>query len=155
MVLIACLVSAGNAILRYGFGGGSNAWLELQWYLFAAVVMLGASHTLSHNAHVRVDVLYGRWSPRTCAWIDLLGFIVFLMPVALLLLAYSWPIFWTAWLNGEMSANAGGLPLWPAKVLLPLGFLLLTLQGLAEIVKRIAYLRGELAMDMHYEKPQQ
>ena len=155
MVLLACVVSAANAMIRYGFAGGSNAWLEVQWYLFAGMVMLGSAYTLSRNGHVRVDVLYGNWKPRTCAWMDLFGFIVFLLPVMTWLLIYSWPMFAGAWASGEVSANAGGLPLWPAKLMLPLGFGLLLLQGIAEIIKRIAYLRGELDMDLHYEKPLQ
>lgn len=155
MVLAACVVSAGNALLRYSIGGGSNAWLEAQWYLFAGMVMLGSAHALRLNAHVRVDVLYGRLSSRNQARIDLFGFIVFLLPVASFLLAYSWPLFASAWMSNEVSASAGGLPLWPAKLMLPLGFALLILQALAEIIKRIAYLRGELAMDLHYEKPLQ
>jgi TRAP-type mannitol/chloroaromatic compound transport system permease small subunit len=155
MVLLACLVSAGNALIRYGFSGGSNAWLEVQWHLFAGMVMLGSAYALSRNGHVRVDVLYGGWKSRTQAWVDIFGFCAFLLPVTLWLLIYTWPMFTTAWLSGEVSANAGGLPLWPAKLMLPLGFGLLALQGVAEIIKRVAYLRGELKMDLHYEKPLQ
>ncbi len=155
MVLAACVISAGNAILRYTGGGGSNAWLEAQWYLFAGMVMLGAAHALRLNAHVRVDVLYGHLSSRNQARIDLLGFILFLLPVAIFLLIHSWPMFAGAWISNEVSASAGGLPLWPAKLMLPLGFALLILQALAEIIKRIAYLRGELEMDLHYDKPLQ
>ena len=155
MVLLACLVSTGNALLRYNFGGGSNAWLEAQWYLFAGMVMLGAAETLRLNGHVRVDVLYGRFSSRTQAKIDLFGLLFFLLPAMSFLLVYSWPLFATAWLSNEVSANAGGLPLWPAKLMLPLGFALLILQGVAEVIKRVAYLRGLLAMDLHYEKPLQ
>jgi TRAP-type mannitol/chloroaromatic compound transport system permease small subunit len=155
MVLAACMVSAGNAILRYTIGGGSNAWLEAQWHLFAGMVMLGGARVLRANAHVRVDVIYGRLSSRNQARIDLAGFVLFLLPVCGFLLAQTWPMFLGAWLSDEVSANAGGLPLWPAKMMLPLGFGLLILQGGAEIIKRIAYLRGELAMDLHYEKPLQ
>lgn len=155
MVLAACLVSAGNALLRYTIGGGSNAWLEAQWHLFAGMVMLGAAHVLRTNGHVRVDVLYSRLSSRNQARIDLTGFVLFLLPVCVYLLAQTWPMFVSAWSSHEVSANAGGLPLWPAKLMLPLGFALLILQGGAEIIKRIAYLRGELAMDVHYEKPLQ
>lgn len=155
MVLLACLISAGNAALRYGFAGGSNAWLEVQWHLFAGMVMLGSAWTLSRNGHVRVDVFYGGWKPRTQAWVDLLGFACFLLPVCLWLLAYTWPMFATAFGSGEVSANAGGLPLWPAKLMLPLGFACLVLQGISEIIKRIAWLRGEIELDLHYEKPLQ
>jgi TRAP-type mannitol/chloroaromatic compound transport system permease small subunit len=155
MVLLACLISATNALIRYGFSGGSNAWLEIQWHLFAGMVMLGSAWTLARNGHVRVDVFYGRWQARTQAWVDLLGFAVFLLPVCLWLLIHTWPLFATAWSSGEISANAGGLPLWPAKLMLPLGFACLLLQGVAEIIKRIAWLRGEIQMDLHYEKPLQ
>lgn len=155
MVLLACLISAVNACIRYGFSGGSNAWLEVQWHLFAGMVMLGSAWVLARNGHVRVDVLYGRWAPRTQAWVDLLGFAVFLLPVCVWLLAHTWPMFATAWSTGEISANAGGLPLWPAKLMLPLGFFCLTLQGIAEIIKRVAWLRGEHDLDLSYEKPQQ
>lgn len=155
MVLFACLISAGNALIRYGFSGGSNAWLEVQWHLFAGMVMLGSAYTLARNGHVRVDVLYGGWKPRTQAWVDLFGFCVFLLPVMLWLLIYTWPMFATAWTSNEVSANAGGLPLWPAKLMLPLGFTLLALQGVSEIIKRIAWLRGVIEMDTHYERPLQ
>jgi len=155
MVLLACLISAGNALIRYGFSGGSNAWLEVQWHLFAGMVMLGSAYTLSRNGHVRVDVLYGGWKARTQAWVDLFGFCVFLLPVTLWLLTYTWPMFATAWATQEVSANAGGLPLWPAKLMLPLGFAALALQGISEIIKRIAWLRGVIEMDTHYERPLQ
>lgn len=155
MVLLACLISAANALLRYGFSGGSNAWLEVQWHLFAGMVMLGSAWALARNGHVRVDVLYGGWKPRTQAWVDIFGFCAFLLPVTVWLFIYTLPLFTTAWSTGEVSANAGGLPLWPAKLMLPVGFGCLALQGVAEIIKRAAWLRGELEMDLHYEKPLQ
>lgn len=157
MVLLACLISAGNAIARYGFGGGSNAWLEVQWHLFAGMVMLGGAGTLAKNGHVRVDLLYGRLRPRAQAWVDILGFCLFLLPVCIWLLVYTWPLFATAWTSGEVSANAGGLPLWPAKLMLPLGFACLALQGVAEIIKRIAWLYGAAPaeLELHYEQPLQ
>lgn len=155
MVLLACLISAGNAMIRYGFSGGSNAWLEVQWHLFAGMVMLGSAWTLARNGHVRVDILYGRLRPRAQAWVDILGFALFLLPVCVWLLIYTWPLFATAWASGEVSANAGGLPLWPAKLMLPLGFASLSLQGVAEIIKRVAWLRGEINLDLHYEQVQQ
>lgn len=154
-VLLSCLISAGNASIRYTFSWSSNAWLEIQWYLFAYLVMLGAAQTLRRNEHVRVDVLYGRYGPRTKAWVDLLGLMVFLLPVTVLLAWMSWPLFRDAWVSGEYSGNAGGLIRWPAKLALPLGFALLTLQGLGEIVKRVGYLRGVHQMDTQYERPLQ
>lgn len=154
-VFIACLVSAGNATVRYLVSLSSNAWLEIQWYLFAACVMLGSSDVLRLNEHVRVDVLYGRLSGRGKAWVDLFGFVFFLLPVTALIAVMAWPWFVEAWTRGEHSGNAGGLIRWPVKLLLPLGFGLLVLQGLSETIKRVAYLRGLLAMDIHYERPLQ
>jgi TRAP-type mannitol/chloroaromatic compound transport system permease small subunit len=155
MVLLSCLISAGNATTRYAFNMSSNAWLEVQWYMFGAVVMLGASYTLFRNEHVRVDVIYGRLAPRRRAWIDLLGCVVFLMPAMILLTWLSWPVFLDSWRLMEMSNNAGGLLRWPAKLLLPVGFFLLGLQGVSEIIKRIGYLRGLHHMDTTYERPLQ
>lgn len=155
MVLLACLVSAGNALLRHFFNSGSNAWLEAQWHLLAGMVMLGAAWTLQRNAHVRVDVLYGRLAPRNQVLLDIAGFVLFLLPVCGFLFWHTWPLFATAWASGETSANAGGLPLWPAKLMLPLGFGLLFLQGLAEIVKRLAWLQGDHSFNLHYERPVQ
>lgn len=154
-VLVSCLVSAGNASLRYMLNIGSNAWLEMQWYLFAATVMLGAPLVLKVNEHVRVDVVYSRLSPRRQAMVDLFGLVLFLMPAVLLLGWMSLPYVLESWQTREVSSNAGGLIRWPFKVLVPLGCLLLSLQGLAEIVKRVAFLRGEYAMDTHYERPLQ
>jgi len=155
LVLIACLVSAAVAFARYAFNIGSNAWLEIQWYLFAGMVMLGAAYTLKMNEHVRVDVLYGSLSPRGKAKLDLAGFIVFLMPAMLLLGWLSWPFFASSFVTGEMSSNPGGLIRWPVKLMLPLGFALVALQGVSEIIKRVAYLRGEFDMDLHYGRPLQ
>jgi TRAP-type mannitol/chloroaromatic compound transport system permease small subunit len=154
-VLASCAISAGNAIIRYAFDKSSNAWLEIQWYLFAACVMLGAAQVLRLNEHVRVDVVYGRWSSRVQVLIDLAGLIFFLMPVMLLMLWLSTPLFVNWYASGEMSSNAGGLIRWPAMLMLPLGFGLLALQGLAEIVKRIAWLAHRYEMDTHYERPLQ
>ncbi len=155
LVLASCGISAANALSRYALDLSSNAWLELQWYLFAGMVLLGAPAVLSTNGHVRVDVLYGRAAPRTRAWIDLLGMIFFLLPTAVLAAHLAWPFFLESYRGNEISGNAGGLLRWPVKLLLPVGFGLLVLQGLAEIVKRIAYLRGLIALDSHYEKPLQ
>lgn len=142
LILLAVLISAGNAVARYAFNASSNAWLEVQWYLFAAVFLLCAGYALKHNQHVRVDVLSSRLSPRGRAWIEIFGTLFFLLPVAALILALSWPVFTDSWRSGEVSANANGLVLWPARLLVPAGFALLLLQGLSELVKRIAFLRG-------------
>lgn len=142
MVLAACAISAGNAFIRYGFSWSSNAWLEVQWYLFAGTVMLGAAYTLRRNEHVRVDLVFGAVGARTRLWIDILGIIFFLLPGMLLLTWMTWPFFLDAWMRNEGSPNAGGLLRWPVKILMPIGFALVSLQGLSELVKRIAALRG-------------
>lgn len=142
LVLLATLVSAGNAIARYGFDLASNAWLELQWYLFALIFLLGAGYTHLHNGHVRVDVLYGRLAPRARAWIDLLGGLLFLLPLAGLVAWLGWASFQASWAVGETSPDAGGLLRWPIKLAIPLGFALLFLQGLSEVIKRAAFLAG-------------
>jgi TRAP-type mannitol/chloroaromatic compound transport system permease small subunit len=154
-VLLACLISAGNALVRYGFSESSNAWLEIQWHLFAAMFMLGAPYTLKMNEHVRVDIFYGNVSPRAQLWIDLLGGIFFLMPATIIIGWMSWPIFVDSFTSGEVSNNAGGLIRWPVKLFMPLGFGLLALQGLSEIIKRIAALTGHRAIIAKYEKPLQ
>ncbi|MCB4824533.1 TRAP transporter small permease subunit [Roseicella aerolata] len=141
-VLLACAVSASNALMRYGISYSSNAWLEVQWYLFAAIVMLGTSYTLFRNAHVRVDLVYGALSERGRLWVDVVGIIVFLLPACVLLTWMTWPFFLDSFLRDEGSPNAGGLLRWPVKILMPIGFLLLTLQGLSELIKRFALLRG-------------
>lgn len=142
LVLIAVVVSTGNALIRYAFNIGSNAFLELQWYLFAGVFLLGASWTLKRNEHIRIDVVVGRFSARTHAWIDIFGGIFFLMPLCLIVLYDAIPFAWLSLSSGEMSTNAGGLIVWPAKMLIPLGFGLLMLQGIAELIKRFAFLAG-------------
>jgi len=148
LVLATTLVSSANAGMRYAFGMASNAWLELQWYLFAAIFLLAAGYTLKHNGHVRIDILYGKLSERGRAWIDLAGTLVFLLPFSLLLVWFSWPGFAAAWQHGEMSPDAGGLLRWPVRLMLPLGFALLGLQGIAEIIKRIAFLRGQITLTL-------
>jgi TRAP-type mannitol/chloroaromatic compound transport system permease small subunit len=142
LVLAAVLVSAGNALVRYALGVSSNAWLEIQWYLFSAIFLLCAGYTLLRNAHVRIDILSGRLSPRTRAWIDIAGGLLFLMPMALIVLYLSWPMFFQSYLTHELSSDAGGLVRWYVKALIPAGFALLVLQGLSEIIKGIAVLRG-------------
>ena len=155
MVLFCCLISAGNAIVRYAFNYSSNGWLEIQWYLFAFVVVLGASHTLRMNEHVRVDLIYGAVSDRARIWIDIVGLIVFLIPACLFLAWLCWPYFLLSYQQGELSSNAGGLIRWPVKLMLFLGFALLFLQGISELVKRIAALTGRLRIETKYEKPLQ
>jgi TRAP-type mannitol/chloroaromatic compound transport system permease small subunit len=155
MVLGACLISAANAMSRYAFDLSSNAWLEIQWYLFAAIVMLGASHTLRVNEHVRVDIVYTHLSERGKEWLDLVGTAVFLVPSMLVIAYYSWPFFMQSWSVQEMSGNAGGLIRWPVKILVPLGFTLVALQGVSEVIKRAAALRGYVRFETHYERPVQ
>lgn len=142
LILVAVIVSAGNATIRYTFDASSNGWLELQWYLFSAVFLLGAGYTLLHNEHVRIDLIFAHLPARKRAWVDLLGGIFFLLPMAIVIMALSWPIFAESFSRHEISADAGGLLRWPVKLLIPAGFLLLTLQGVSEIIKRIAFLRG-------------
>jgi TRAP-type mannitol/chloroaromatic compound transport system permease small subunit len=155
LVALSALISAGNAFSRYAFSISSNAWLEIQWYMFGALVLLGASYTLKRNEHVRVDIVYGNLPTRGQIWIDIVGGILFLMPAALILSYLSWPVFHNSWVGNEMSVNAGGLIRWPIKIFLPLGFALLSLQGLSEIIKRIAMLTGHMPTDVHYERPLQ
>lgn len=142
LILLTVLISAGNALVRYAFKMSSNAWLEVQWYLFAAVFLLCAGYALKHNQHVRVDVISSRFSARTRAGLDIFGTLFFLLPMALLILKLSWPVFVASWQSGEVSANANGLVLWPARLLVPAGFALLVLQGVSELLKRVAFLRG-------------
>ena len=142
LVLVAVLVSSVNALIRYTLSIGSNAWLELQWYLFAAVFLLCSPWTLKKNEHIRIDVVMGRFSPRVHAWIDVIGGLFFLLPMCTVILWAGIPFALEAIESGEMSTNAGGLIVWPAKLLIPVGFTLLLLQGFSELVKRVAFLRG-------------
>jgi TRAP-type mannitol/chloroaromatic compound transport system permease small subunit len=142
LVLVAVLVSTVNAVMRYTLSMSSNAWLELQWYLFAAVFLLGAAYTLKANGHVRIDLVSARLTPRAQAWIDIVGTVLFLLPMALVILYFSWPMFVDSYVSGEVSSDAGGLVRWPVKALIPAGFALLVLQALSEIVKRVAFLSG-------------
>jgi TRAP-type mannitol/chloroaromatic compound transport system permease small subunit len=143
-IVVAVLVSAINAIIRKVFGTSSNAWLELQWYLFGAVFMLCASWTLRHNEHIRIDILSNRYSQRTRNFVEMLGLLTFLLPFVAVLTWLSWPFFWRSYGSGEVSTNAGGLLIWPAKGLILLGFILLFVQWLSELIKRVAIIRGEL-----------
>ena len=154
-VLFAAAISAANAFVRYGFDYSSNSFIEIQWYLFAYMVMIGAPIVLKLNEHVRVDLIYGKLKGNWPVYIDLFGLFVFLLPVISMLLYLSWPYFMNTLTSGEMSQNAGGLIRWPAVLALPLGFAMMLLQGVSEIIKRIAYLQGKYQMSTHYEKPLQ
>ncbi|ABQ35567.1 MAG: TRAP transporter small permease subunit [Bradyrhizobium sp.] len=155
LVLLACLVSAINAMIRYAFSYSSNGWLELQWYMFALLVMFGASYTFRRNEHVRVELLYLYLSERGQLWLDLIGTLFFLIPTCLLLAYLSWPFFMQSYSVNEMSANAGGLLRWPVKFAIPAGFVMLALQGLSEVIKRAAALQGYVTIDAKYERPTQ
>lgn len=144
LVLVAVVISAGNATVRYLFSTSSNAWLELQWYLFAAIFLLCAPYALLRNEHVRIDVVTDRFSHRTRAWIDVFGTVFFLLPMAALIVWLAWPMFMDSFQRGEMSTDAGGLIRWPVKILIPVGFTLLFLQGISELIKRLAFLQGRL-----------
>ncbi|SEH88192.1 TRAP transporter small permease subunit [Tardiphaga sp. OK245] len=154
-VLLACLISAGNATSRYMFNLGSNSMLEIQWHLFGVIVLIGASYTLKMNEHVRVDLIYGSLSDRGRAWVDVFGLIFLLFPITFLMTFFCWQFFVTSFSQWERSQNAGGLLVWPIKFALPLGFALLTLQGASELIKRVALLQGRIASETKYEKPLQ
>jgi TRAP-type mannitol/chloroaromatic compound transport system permease small subunit len=142
MILIATFISAGNAIVRKVFNNSSNALLEIQWYLFAAVFLLGAGYAFLRNAHVRIDFIASKFTARTRNWIDIGGILIFLFPLCYMMITLGWPTFENAWVSGEVSSNAGGLIRWPVLLLIPLGFALLMLQGLSELIKRAAFLMG-------------
>jgi TRAP-type mannitol/chloroaromatic compound transport system permease small subunit len=148
MILVAVLVSAGNATVRKVFNTSSNAWLEIQWLLFSAVFLLCASWTLRDNEHIRIDIVSNMASKRTRDWIEVIGHALFLIPVTLVMVATGWPFFLRSFLQNEQSSNAGGLLVWPAKFLVPLGFALLLAQGVSELIKRVAIMRG-LMEDPH------
>ena len=141
-ILLAILVSAGNAVIRKAFNVSSNAWLELQWYLFGAAFLLAAAYTLKQNEHIRIDIVYGMFSRRVQHWIDLFGHVFFLMPFVLLMIYYFVPYVALSFRSGEVSSSAGGLIIWPAKALLLIGFVQLGFQGISEIIKKIAVMRG-------------
>ena len=142
LILISVLVSATNAVVRKAFDYSSNAFLEAQWYMFSAIFLLGAGYTLLHNEHIRIDIIAGKFSKRVQTWIDILGTLFFLFPVTFAFLWFGSQMFAVSFANQEMSPNAGGLIVWPVKMLIPLGFFLLTLQGFSELIKRIAFLQG-------------
>jgi TRAP-type mannitol/chloroaromatic compound transport system permease small subunit len=154
LVLAAVLISAANATVRKVFNYSSNSFLEIQWYLFSLVFLFLAGYTLKNNEHVRIDIVTGRLSPRTHAWIDIFGTIFFLLPVAILIMYLSWPVFVDAYERHEVSTNAGGLIIWPARLMVPVGFFLLIVQAVSELIKRIAFLRGMIPdpSEKHHEK---
>ena len=145
LVLAAVLISAGNAIVRKAFNIGSNAFLEVQWYLFSAVFMLGVGYVMLKNAHVRIDFISSKLSKRTNAIIDAIGIVIFTIPLSLIMINLGWPLFAQAWASGEMSQNAGGLIRWPVLLLVPLGFAILLVQAASELIKRLAFLSGHRA----------
>jgi TRAP-type mannitol/chloroaromatic compound transport system permease small subunit len=142
LILITTFISAGNAVVRKVFNNSSNALLEIQWYIFAAVFLLGAGYAFLRNAHVRIDFISSKFSARTRNWIDIGGILIFLFPLCYMMITLGWPTFENAWVSGEISTNAGGLVRWPVYGLIPLGFALLMLQGASELIKRAAFLRG-------------
>jgi TRAP-type mannitol/chloroaromatic compound transport system permease small subunit len=144
LILISILVSAGNAVIRKAFNMSSNAWLELQWYLFGAAFLLAAAYTLRQNEHIRIDIVYGMFSRRAQHRIDLFGHVFFLMPFVILMIFYFIPYVSLSFRVGEVSTNAGGLIIWPAKALLLIGFVLLGIQGVSEIIKKIAIMSGDM-----------
>ena len=154
LVLATVLISAGNAIVRKAFNISSNSWLEIQWYLFSAIFLVLAGYTLMRNEHVRIDVIAHRLSKKTQTWIDIIGTLLFMFPMAFLIMWLSWPVFVEAYARHEVSTNAGGLIIWPARLLVPIGFALLILQGLSELIKRVAFLKGLIPdpSEKHVEK---
>jgi len=144
LIMASILISAGNAVIRKAFNSSSNAWLELQWYLFGAAFLLAAAYTLKQGEHIRIDVVYGSFSRRKQHWIDLFGHVFFLMPFVLLMISYFVPYFLLSFRTGEVSTNAGGLIIWPAKLFLLVGFVLLGIQGVSEIIKKIAVMTGHM-----------
>jgi TRAP-type mannitol/chloroaromatic compound transport system permease small subunit len=152
LILAAVLVSAGNAIIRKVFDMSSNAWLELQWYLFGAVYMLAAAYTLQRNEHIRIDIVSSMLPKRVRDWIEIFGHVFMLLPFAVLMVYESWPFFYNSLISGEMSGSAGGLILWPARLMILLGFFLLLLQGISELIKRIAIMNG-IIEDPHASQP--
>lgn len=154
-MLAACLVSFLNALSRYAFSVSSNFWLEIQWYFFGAMFMLAAGYVLLLNEHVRVDLFYGMLSHKKRLWVDIIGTLLFLMPACLVLGTLTFEMFWHSYMTNEHSTNSVGLVVWPALLMFPLGFTLLFLQAISELIKRIEALSGEIEIDTTYEKPVQ
>jgi len=144
LVLIVVLISAANAIVRKLFNYSSNAYLEIQWYLFSVIFLFGAGYTLLRNEHVRIDIISGRLSARAQNWIDVIGIVLFLWPMSFVIMWMSWPLFVDSLTRHEVSSNAGGLLIWPARLMMPIGFALLIMQSVSELIKRIAFLRGRI-----------
>ena len=144
LVLIVVLISAANAIVRKLFNYSSNAYLEIQWYLFSVIFLFGAGYTLLRNEHVRIDIIAGRLSARAQNWIDVVGIVLFLWPMSFVIMWMSWPLFVDSLTRHEVSTNAGGLLIWPARLMMPIGFALLIMQSVSELIKRIAFLRGRI-----------
>lgn len=142
LILIVVVISAGNAVVRYAIDWSSNAFLEIQWYLFSAIFLLSAGYVLNKNEHIRIDIFFSRYSPRAQNWVDVFGFLVFFAPMVILTLYLSWHTFTLAWTTGEGSPSPGGLIRWPVRLLMPVGFFLLLLQGISELIKRLAFLTG-------------
>lgn len=154
-IFVACAVSAGNAVVRYSLDFSSNAFLEIQWYLFAACVMLGAPQVLRVNEHVRVDIFYGIYPTRVKVLVDLMGICLFLIPMCAFIAWSAFPVFAQMYTTGEMSSNSGGLIRWPAMATIPFGMSVLILQALSEVIKRVGWLLHVHDMDTHYERPLQ
>lgn len=154
-VILSCFISCTNAVVRYSLDISSNGWLEIQWYLFAGCVMLGSAQVLRVNEHVRVDVIYGWISTRKKVMIDLFGLCFFLLPTMFVMFYFAAPLFLRMYETHEMSSNAGGLVRWPAMLMLPLGFAMIWLQGVSEIIKRVGWLTNTYEMEIHYERPVQ
>lgn len=154
LVLIVVLISAANATVRKLFNYSSNAYLEIQWYLFSVIFLFGAGYTLLRNEHVRIDIIQGKLSPRAQSWIDVVGIVLFLMPMSLIIMWLSWPLFMDSLARHEVSTNAGGLIIWPARLMVPIGFALLIIQGVSELIKRIAFLAGRIPdpLEKHHGK---
>jgi TRAP-type mannitol/chloroaromatic compound transport system permease small subunit len=148
------LISAANAVIRKAFNYSSNAYLEIQWYLFSFIFLVGAGYTLLRNEHVRIDIIAGRLSPRAQNWIDVIGIVFFLFPMSIIIMWLSWPLFVDSYVRHEVSTNAGGLTIWPARLMVPVGFALLIVQGVSELIKRIAFLAGAAPnpLEKHHAK---
>ena len=144
LVLIVVLISAANATVRKAFNYSSNAYLEIQWYLFSVIFLFGAGYTLLRDEHVRIDIIQGRLSPRAKNWIDVIGIVLFLWPMSLIIMWLAWPVFVDSYVRHEVSTNAGGLIIWPARLMVPVGFALLLMQSVSELIKRIAFLAGRI-----------
>ena len=154
LILVVVLISAANATVRKLFNYSSNAYLEIQWYLFSVIFLFGAGYTLLRNEHVRIDIIAGRLSARTQNWIDVFGIILFLFPMSVVIMWLGWPVFVDSYVRNEVSTNAGGLIVWPARLMVPVGFALLIMQGVSELIKRIAFLAGRIPnpLDKHGSK---